>query len=88
MHKLLRGSKEDNKMIKAKSQEDHTEVQISGDSRVILKELMIIVSQVLKAFHTHGQADIIMEGLVDVADQFAASITDTNINSKGEETND
>ena len=75
-------------MIIAKSQEDHTEVQISGDSRVILKELMIIVSQVLKAFHSQGVSDVVLQGLVDVADEFASSINDTNFKSKGEEEND
>lgn len=87
MYKLLRDSKEV-KMIIAKSQEGHTEVQISGDSQAILRELLITVSQVLKAFHTQGVADVVMQGLVDVADQFTASINDTNFNSKGEEEND
>lgn len=86
MYKLLRDSKEV-KMIKANSTDGHTEVQISGGAQEIFKELMIIVSQILKAFHKHGQADI-MEGLVDVADEFASSINNTNFNSKGEETND
>ena len=49
MYKLLCDS-EEVKMIIAKLQEDHTEVQISGDSRVILRELLITVSQVLKVF--------------------------------------
>lgn len=75
-------------MIIAKSKEDHTEVQISGDSQVILRELMIIVSQVLKAFHSQGCSDAVMQGLVDVADEFASSINNTNFNSKGEEEND
>ena len=75
-------------MIIAKSKEGHTEVQISGNSQVILRELLITVSQVLKAFHQQNTADIVMQGLVDVADQFAASINDTNFNSKGEKTND
>ena len=39
-------------MIIAKSDNGHTEVQISGDSEVILRELLIIVTQVLKAFHS------------------------------------
>lgn len=69
-------------MIIAKSEEGHTEVQISGDSQVILKELLIIVLQVLKAFDQQNAADVVMQGLVDVADQFARSITNTNINSK------
>ena len=50
--------------------------------------LLDIVSQVLKTFHSQGVADVVMKGLVDVADQFAASINDTNFNSKGEKTND
>ena len=75
-------------MIIAKSKEDHTVVQISDDSREILRELLITVSQVLKAFHSQGVADVVMQGLVDVADEFASSINDTNFNSKGEKTND
>ena len=87
MYKLLRDSKEA-KMIIAKSDNGRTEVQISGDSQVILRELLITVSQVLKVFHSQGAADVVMQGLVDVADQFASSINDTNFNSKGEKTND
>ena len=75
-------------MIIAKSDNGRTEVQISGDSQVILRELLITVSQVLKVFHSQGAADVVMQGLVDVADQFASSINDTNFNSKGEKTND
>ena len=71
-------------MIIAKSDDGHTEVKISGDSREILCELLIIVSQVLKVFHTQGAADAVMKGIVDVADEFASSINDTNFNSKGE----
>ena len=75
-------------MIIAKSNDGHTEVQISGDSQVILRELLITVSQVLKTFHANDCADVVMQGLVDVADQFALSITDTNFNSKGEKKDD
>ena len=75
-------------MIIAKSDNGHTEVQISGDSREILRELLIIVSQVLKAFNTQGAAVVVMQGLVDVADEFASSINDTNFNSKGEKKDD
>ena len=75
-------------MIIAKSDKGHTEVQISGDSQVILRELLITVSQVLKVFHSQGVADVVMQGLVDVADEFAASINDTNFNSKGEKKDD
>lgn len=71
-------------MIIAKSDKGHTEVTISGDSHEVLHELLIIVSQVLKSFHQAGCADVVMQGLVDVADQFASSINDTNFNSKGE----
>lgn len=84
MYKLLRDSKEV-KMIIAKSEEGHTEIQISGDSQVILRELLTIVSQVLKAFNRQGVAYVVLQGLVDVADDFASSINDTNFNSKGEE---
>ena len=75
-------------MIIAKSDKGHTEVQISGDSKLILSELLIIVSQVLKAFHSQGCAYAVMQGLVDVADEFASSINDTNFNSKGEKKDD
>ena len=75
-------------MIIAKSDQGYTEIQITGDVDTILSELLIIVSQVLKTFHSQGVADVVMKGLVDVADQFAASINDTNFNSKGEEKND
>lgn len=75
-------------MIIAKSEEGHTEIQISGDSQVILRELLTIVSQVLKAFNTQGVADVVMQGLVDVADDFASSINDTNFNIKGEKKDD
>lgn len=71
-------------MIIAKSQEGCTEIHISGDSEVILRELMMTVLQILKAFHTQGAADVVMKGLVDVADEFASSINDTDFNSKGE----
>ena len=37
-------------MIIAKSKEGRTEIQISGDSQEILRELMMTVLQVLKAF--------------------------------------
>lgn len=87
MYKLLRDSKEV-KMIIAKSDNGHTEVQISGDSEVILRELLIIVTQVLKAFHSQGYADVVMKGLVDVADEFTSSINNTNFNSKGEKKDD
>lgn len=49
---------------------------------------MITVSQVLKAFHEQDAEDIVMKGLVDVAYQFTASITNTNFNSKGEKKDD
>ena len=75
-------------MIIAKSDQGYTEIQITGDVDTILSELLIIVSPVLKTFHSQGVADVVMKGLVDVADQFAASINDTNFNSKGEEKND
>lgn len=75
-------------MISAESKDGHTEVQITGDSDTILRELMIIVTQVLKAFNTYGCADIVMQGLIDAADQFAASMTNTNFNSKGEKKDD
>ena len=75
-------------MIIVKSDQGRTECHISGDSQVILRELMITVTQVLKAFHSHGAADVVMQGLVDVADAFASSINDTNFNSKGEKKND
>lgn len=75
-------------MIRIESEKGHTEVIISGDSQVILKELLIIVSQVLKVFDQQGVADVVLQGLVDVAEQSAASINDTNFNSKGEKTND
>jgi len=69
-------------MIIAKSEEGHTEVQISGDSQVILKELLIIVSQVLKAFDGQGCADVVLQGIVVVAEEFTTSINNTNFNSK------
>ena len=75
-------------MIIAKSKEGRTEIQISGDSQEIFRELMMTVLQVLKAFHSQGYADVVMEGLVDVADEFASSINDTNFNSKGEKKDD
>lgn len=61
---------------------------ISGDSKVILSELLITVSQVLKAFNAQGCADVVLQGLVDVADDFASSINDTNFHFKGEKEND
>lgn len=75
-------------MITVKSDNGRTECQISGDSQVILRELLITVLQVLKAFHSQGAADVVMQGLVDVADEFASSINDTNFNSKGEKKDD
>ena len=45
-------------MIIAESKNGHTEVQISGDAQIILNELLITVSQVLKAFHSQGYAGI------------------------------
>lgn len=75
-------------MIIAKSDHGYTEIQISGYSREILRELMMTVLQVLKAFHSQGVADVVMQGLVDVADEFTSSINDTNFNSKGEKKDD
>lgn len=75
-------------MIIAKSDHGYTEIQISGDSREVLRELLMTVSQVLKAFHSQGVADVVMQGLVDVADEFASSINDTNFNLKGEKKDD
>lgn len=86
MHKLLRDSKEV-KMIRADSRDDnHTEVQISGDSRSIFREVMTIIQQVLKAFDAAGQEDLILLGIIDVIDNYRSSII--NKNSKGEKKND
>ena len=60
-------------MIIAKSKEERTEIQISGDSKEILRELLMIVLQVLKAFDSQGYADVVMKGLVDVTDEFISS---------------
>lgn len=49
---------------------------------------MIIVSRILIAFDSAGCADAVLQGLVDVADEFASSINDTNFNSKGEKKDD
>ena len=75
-------------MIIAKSDKGHTEVTISGDSHAVLNELLIIVSRILIAFDSAGCADAVLQGLVDVADEFASSINDTNFNSKGEKKDD
>lgn len=71
-------------MIIAKSDKNHTEVMITGDSREVLKECLWTVSQVLKVFGEQNAADVVLKGLVDVADSYAASITNTNFKSKGE----
>ena len=73
-------------MIKARSENKRTEVNISGDSETILIELHIIISQILKVFHTQNAEVLVLQMLVDAAEEFNASIT--NKNSKGEETND
>lgn len=75
-------------MISAESKDGHTEVQITGDSDTILRELLVIVTQVLKTFHSFNCADIVMQGLVEAANQFATSINNTNFNSKGEKKDD
>ena len=75
-------------MIHTEHKENGMVCHISGDSKVILSELLLTVSQVLKAFNNQGAADVVLQGLVDVADDFASSINDTNFNLKGEEEND
>ena len=87
MHKLLRDSKEV-KMIHTEHKENGTVCHISGNSQVILAELLMTISQVLKAFNKQGVADVVLQGLVDVAEDFASSINDTNFNSKGEKKDD
>ena len=72
-------------MIRAESNEGETIVHVSGDAPTVLHELLTTISQVLNAFYAQGCADVVMQGLVDVAAQFASSINDTNFNSKGEE---
>lgn len=64
-------------MIKTKSDNGHTEVLLIGDSREILKEFLLIESQILKAFDTQNAADVVLKGMLDVAEEFARSITDT-----------
>ena len=56
MHKLLRDSKEV-KMIHTEHKENGTVCHISGNSQVILAELLMTISQVLKAFNKQGVAD-------------------------------
>ena len=75
-------------MIHTEHKDNGIVCHISGDAKDILNELLLTVSQVLKAFNTQGCADVVMQGLVDVADDFASSINDTNFNIKGEEEND
>lgn len=75
-------------MIRAESKNGHTEIYISGDLEVVLTQLLMIVNEVLKTFHTKGYADVVLQGLVDVADNYASSIANTNFNSKGEKTDD
>lgn len=69
-------------MIKTKSDNGHTEVQLIGESREILKEFLLIESQILKAFDTQNAADVVLKGMIDVAEDFARSITNTYHNSK------
>lgn len=69
-------------MIIAKSDKNHTEVQISGEASVVLEELLITVSQVLDAFGRENAADVVLKGLVDVAGDYARSINNTNLKSK------
>lgn len=75
-------------MIKADSKNRRTEVMISGDSETILMELHIIIAQLLKSFHTQGADVLVLQELVDATEEFKASITNKNFNSKGEKTND
>ena len=75
-------------MIKARSENRQTVVNISGDSETILNELHIIILQILKAFHTQDAEVLVLKMMVDAADEFAALITNKNSNSKGEEKNE
>lgn len=76
-------------MIKAdKRQDGRTEVMISGDSDTVLIELHIIITQLLKSFYTQGVDILVLQELVDVVDEFKASITNKNFNSKGEKKDD
>lgn len=75
-------------MIHTEHKENGTVCHISGDSKEILRELLLTVSQVLKAFNNQGCADAVLQGLVDVAEDFASSINDTNFNLKGEKKDD
>ena len=75
-------------MIRTESEKGHTEVTISGDLQVILRELHIIILQILKVFFTQGADILVLEEIVDTIDEFEASIINKNINSKGEKKDD
>lgn len=76
-------------MIKAEKRQDGLiEVMISGDSDTILMELHLIIEHLLKSFFTQGVDILVLQELVDVVDEFKASITNKNFNSKGEKKDD
>ena len=65
-----------------------TEVIISGDSEQVLIELHIIITQLLKAFYREDADILVLQELVDATEEFKASITNKNFNSKGEKKDD
>lgn len=76
-------------MIKAdKRQDGRLEVMISGDSETVLMEFHIIIAQLLKSFYTQGADTLVLQELIDAVDEFKASITNKNFNSKGEKKDD
>lgn len=75
-------------MIKAVSENKKTELKISGNSVTILNELYIIIAKLLESFNMHGDAEAVLQVLVDAAEDFNASIKDKNSNSKGEKKDD
>lgn len=75
-------------MIKVETKNSCIELKISGDSDTLLAELHTIIIQLLNGFHIKDAEVLVLKELVDVTEEFHASITNKNSNSKGEKTDD
>ena len=75
-------------MIRIESKNELKELTISGNSDLILDELHIILLKVLESFYKAGADILVLQMLIDVTEEFKASITNKNFNSKGEKKDD